>query len=98
MSHGDQVAQVSDEFVPLAATDTCPFAAVRHRQLSMYGLQFHPEVTHTPHGPDLLRNFLTTVCGCSCTWKLGDFADEAVRQIRQRVGKSRVICGLSGRS
>ena len=96
MSHGDQVAQVTDDFVPLATTETCPYAAVKHRALPLYGLQFHPEVTHTPHGPELLRNFLRSVCGCSGTWKLGDFARETIHGIRERVGDDRVICGLSG--
>lgn len=96
MSHGDQVSQVSDEFVGLAKTDTCPIAAVRHRRLPVYGIQFHPEVTHTPLGSQILKNFLTTVCGCQGTWKLGDFADETIEAVRRRVGKSRVICGLSG--
>ena len=96
MSHGDQVAEVSDDFLPLAATDTCPFAAVRHRSLPVYGLQFHPEVTHTPEGLKILGNFLTAVCKCSGTWKLGDFARETIDRIRQRVGQQRVICGLSG--
>ena len=96
MSHGDQVSQASGDFEPLAATDTCPVAAVKHRQLAIYGLQFHPEVTHTPQGAKILGNFLKTVCGCAGTWKLGDFAREAVESIRRRVGKDRVICGLSG--
>lgn len=96
MSHGDQVAQVSDDFIPLAATDTCPVAAVRHRQLPVWGLQFHPEVTHTPLGSKLLGNFLKRICGCTGTWKLGDFAAESIDAIRRRVGKHRVICGLSG--
>ena len=96
MSHGDQVAQVSDEFLPLAATDTCPIAAVKHRDLPIYGLQFHPEVTHTPEGPKILANFLTAACRCSGTWKLGDFARETIEQVRRRVGDGRVICGLSG--
>jgi GMP synthase (glutamine-hydrolysing) len=96
MSHGDQVSQASADFEPLAATDTCPVAAVRHRQLPIYGLQFHPEVTHTPQGTKLIGNFLKTVCGCSGTWRLGDFAREAVEVIRRRVGSGRVICGLSG--
>jgi GMP synthase (glutamine-hydrolysing) len=59
-------------------------------------LQFHPEVTHTPHGSDLLRSFLTNVCGCACTWRLGDFAEETIERIRAEIGESRVICGLSG--
>lgn len=96
MSHGDQVAKVSDDFVSLAETQTCSIAAVKHRQLPVYGLQFHPEVTHTPCGASLLRNFVTTICGCDGRWKLGDFADQTIRDIRQRVGNHRVVCGLSG--
>jgi len=96
MSHGDQVAQVSDDFRPLASTDTCPFAAVKHRELPIYALQFHPEVTHTPEGPKILDNFLAAACKCSGTWKLGDFARETIDEIRRRVGDNRVICGLSG--
>ncbi|MGA2254482.1 MAG: glutamine-hydrolyzing GMP synthase [Thermoguttaceae bacterium] len=96
MSHGDQVSQVSADFQPLAATDTCPIAAVKHRSLPVYGLQFHPEVTHTPLGQQILGNFLKAICKCSGKWKIGDFARETIETIRDRVGKGRVICGLSG--
>ena len=96
MSHGDQVSSVSDQFVGLAQTETCPIAAVKHRDRPVYGLQFHPEVTHTPLGGVILRNFLRGVCRCSGNWKLGDFAQEEIEQIRRRVGDGRVICGLSG--
>ncbi len=96
MSHGDQVSSVSDDFTPLGNTETCPLAAVRHHELPIYGLQFHPEVSHTPQGDVILRNFLRDVCGCEGTWKLGDFAEEAVEIIRRQVGSARVICGLSG--
>jgi GMP synthase (glutamine-hydrolysing) len=96
MSHGDQVAGIADSFTPLAHTDTCRFAAIKHRELPIYGLQFHPEVTHTPEGGKILGNFLRTICGTAGKWKLGDFAAETVVQIRDRVGESRVICGLSG--
>jgi GMP synthase (glutamine-hydrolysing) len=96
MSHGDQVSQASGDFEPLAATATCPLAAVKHRQLPVYGLQFHPEVTHTPQGAKILGNFLRAVCGCAGTWKLGDFARETIAALRARVGNARVICGLSG--
>lgn len=96
MSHGDQVRQVSDSFEPLAHTSTCPYAAVRHKSLPMYALQFHPEVTHTPQGNVLLRNFVRDICGCAGTWQLGDFARETIEQVRVRVGDKRVICGLSG--
>ncbi|MCH8045690.1 MAG: glutamine-hydrolyzing GMP synthase [Planctomycetes bacterium] len=96
MSHGDQVSKVSDQFIPLASTATCPFAAVKHQELPVYGLQFHPEVTHTPEGSKVLGNFLSSVCGCGGLWKLGDFAAQQIAEIRQRVGNDRVICGLSG--
>jgi GMP synthase (glutamine-hydrolysing) len=96
MSHGDQVRAVSDEFVPLAATDACPIAAVRHRSRPVYGLQFHPEVSHTPQGSQVLHNFLYDVCGCRGLWQMQSFIDRTVAELRQRIGGQRVICGLSG--
>jgi GMP synthase (glutamine-hydrolysing) len=96
MSHGDQVNQVSDQFAPLAVTETCPFAAIKHKERPIYGLQFHPEVTHTPHGSVLLNNFITRICGCTGRWRLSDFAEEAIAMVREQVGDGRVICGLSG--
>ncbi len=96
MSHGDQVSTVSDGFQPLAQTGTCPYAAVRHRRRPVYGLQFHPEVTHTPLGGRVLANFVRGICHCDGTWRMGDFAEAAVASIRERVGSARVICGLSG--
>jgi GMP synthase (glutamine-hydrolysing) len=96
MSHGDQVSAVSDQFVPLARTQSCEHAAVKHRSKPLYGLQFHPEVTHTPAGKTILANFLTKVCCCTGTWRIGDFAEQTIRKVRERVGKDRVICGLSG--
>lgn len=96
MSHGDQVSAVSADFLPLARTQTCPIAAVKHVRLPVYGLQFHPEVTHTPHGTLLFRNFLRHVCGCHGMWKLGDFAAETIEAVRSRVGRGRILCGLSG--
>jgi GMP synthase (glutamine-hydrolysing) len=96
MSHGDQVDVISDDFVPLARTKTCPLAAVKYRARPLYGLQFHPEVTHTPDGKTILANFISKVCRCTGTWRLGDFAEQTIRQVRERVGGDRVICGLSG--
>ncbi|MFM7205131.1 MAG: glutamine-hydrolyzing GMP synthase [Planctomycetaceae bacterium] len=96
MSHGDQVDGIAGDFVALARTATCPFAAVRHRSLPVFGLQFHPEVTHTPAGGRILANFLTRACGCSGAWRLDDVAAAAIADIRRRVGNDRVICGLSG--
>src|SRR5262245_34625362 len=96
MSHGDQVQSVTGDFMPLAATDTCPVAAVRHRTRPVFGLQFHPEVSHTPEGTRILGNFLTQICGCRGTWKMSTLIDRAVTELRERVGDARVICGLSG--
>ena len=96
MSHGDRVENIADAFVTLAQAGSCPIAAVKHKTRPIYGLQFHPEVTHTPEGGLLLKNFLRTVCGCAGTWKLEDFARQTIEQVRQRVGNKRVICGLSG--
>ena len=96
MSHGDQVMGLDADFIVLASTPTCPFAAVRHKSLPFYGVQFHPEVTHTPHGVDMLRNFLYEVCGCSGTWRMADFMESEIQRVRKQVGKGRVICGLSG--
>lgn len=96
MSHGDQVAAIAEDFEPLAKTSTCPFAAVRHKQLPVYGLQFHPEVTHTVEGKQVLANFLQRVCQTSGRWRLADFAEETIQRVRKQVGDDRVICGLSG--
>jgi len=95
-SHGDQVGNLGNDFVMLAATKTCPFAAVRHKKKKFFGVQFHPEVTHTPKGAVILKNFLYDICGCSGDWKMSDFVGETVDAIRKRAGKARVICGLSG--
>src|SRR5262249_53295676 len=86
MSHGDQVQSVGADWVPLADTDTCPLAAVRHQSRPIYGLQFHPEVSHTPHGARVLRNFLHEVCGCRGLWQLGSFLDATVQDLRRRIG------------
>ena len=97
MSHGDQVHEAGAEFLPLAATATCPVAAVRHRERSVYGLQFHPEVSHTPYGALVLGNFLDRICRSPGAWTMGAFIDRSVEQIRGQVGPTdRVVCGLSG--
>ena len=86
MSHGDQVDSVADCFKPLAKTQTCPIAAVKHTSLPVYGLQFHPEVTHSHSGTTILGNFVRGICKCDGLWKLSDFADQTIEQIRARVG------------
>ncbi|HMO13949.1 MAG TPA: glutamine-hydrolyzing GMP synthase [Pirellulaceae bacterium] len=96
MSHGDQVQQLSEDFLAIADTSTCPYAAVQHRSRPIFGLQFHPEVTHTSHGQLIIDNFLKKICRCQGTWKLDDFADQVITSVRERVGNRRVICGLSG--
>src|SRR5262249_38877955 len=96
MSHGDQVMSVGGDFVPLAETETCPLAAVRHRSRPVFGLQFHPEVSHTPFGGQILRNFLHDVCGCQGLWRMESFIERTVAEMRHRIGDKRVICGLSG--
>ncbi|MDH4203577.1 MAG: glutamine-hydrolyzing GMP synthase [Phycisphaerae bacterium] len=96
MSHGDQVNQLTDDFRSLAATPTCPYAAVRHKNGKFFGVQFHPEVTHTPKGTEILRNFLYDICECSGDWQMSDFIEETVAKVRKQVGKDTVICGLSG--
>ena len=96
MSHGDQVNELGVDFVPLATTANCPFAAVRHTNRKFFGVQFHPEVTHTPCGSDILKNFLYDICGCSGDWQMSDFVADTVASVRSQVGKAKVICGLSG--
>jgi GMP synthase (glutamine-hydrolysing) len=96
MSHGDQVEKVSDDFLPLAATESCPIAAVRHRDRPVYGLQFHPEVSHTPYGSRILHNFLYEVCHCRGLWRMNSLVVSTVAELRNRIGGKRVICGLSG--
>ena len=83
--------------MPLATTATCPIAAVRHHELPIYGLQFHPEVSHTPYGSLILGNFLDRICGNPRTWTMEAFIERSLSEINRRVGPDeRVVCGLSG--
>ena len=96
MSHGDQVAEMPAGFQRLAQTATCPNAAMGDPARRIYGLQFHPEVVHTPQGTPILRHFLFNVCGCTGDWRMASFIEESVATIRAKVGTDHVICGLSG--
>ncbi len=96
MSHGDRIEQPPEGFFGLAASDNSPYAAMGDPSRKLYGVQFHPEVAHTPQGKDLLRNFLFDVCGCEPKWSPVAFIEEAIAAIRKQVGTERVILGLSG--
>jgi GMP synthase (glutamine-hydrolysing) len=96
MSHGDQAMELPDDFQSLAYTENCPYAAARHKEKNFYGVQFHPEVTHTPDGKKILRNFLFKICECSGDWEMSSYIKSAIKDIQKQVGNERVICGLSG--
>jgi GMP synthase (glutamine-hydrolysing) len=97
MSHGDHVSGLPRGFVHSASSGNSPIAAFEHRERALYGVQFHPEVMHTPRGGEILRNFLFDVCGCQPDWTAGHFIADQVVAIRERVGPTaKVICGLSG--
>ena len=94
MSHGDHVEQCPPGFAVIASTPNAPVAAIAKGKI--VGIQFHPEVVHTPMGSEVIGNFLSTYCGCHRTWNAGNFVDQAVEQIRATVGEGRVLLGLSG--
>jgi GMP synthase (glutamine-hydrolysing) len=96
MSHGDKVLTPPPGFHVLATTASAPVAAMADPVRRLYGVQFHPEVVHTPIGTELLRAFLTGPCGCSGDWTAENFIDEAIRKIREQVGDAGVVCGVSG--
>ena len=97
MSHGDRVNAIPDGFEVIAKSDGAPFAAIANEKRRIYGVQFHPEVVHTPDGARLLANFAHNIAGLSGDWTMAAFRDEAIEQIRKQVGGgARVICGLSG--
>jgi GMP synthase (glutamine-hydrolysing) len=96
MSHGDRLTGLPPGFHPIAHTASSPYAAMGDEERHWYGLQFHPEVVHTPHGRELLRNFVYRVCGCTEGWEPGAIVEQAVARIREQVGAGRVICALSG--
>ena len=97
MSHGDRVEHIPPGFEVIAVSDGAPFAAIADEGRSYYGVQFHPEVVHTPQGIDMLRSFATSICGASVDWTMGAYRIRAIEAIRRQVGaEGRVICGLSG--
>ena len=96
MSHGDHVSDLPDGFKVIAKSEGAPFAVIANEEKNFYGVQFHPEVVHTPHGAELYRNFTHNICGCSGDWTMQNFREESIEKIRAQVGDGKVICGLSG--
>ncbi|HZS40645.1 MAG TPA: glutamine-hydrolyzing GMP synthase, partial [Polyangia bacterium] len=96
-SHGDRVERLPSGFTLIGESDNAPAAAIADDERKIYGVQFHPEVAHTPRGGEILANFLFRVCGLAPSWTMASFADEAVAAVQKKVGeRGRVICGLSG--
>jgi GMP synthase (glutamine-hydrolysing) len=96
MSHGDAITKLPSGFVIAGSTENTKVAAIYHRNQKFFGLQFHPEVEHTPQGSQMLHNFLFKVCGCQRSWTMQSFADQTISEIRSEVQDRRVILGLSG--
>ena len=96
MSHGDSIVKLPPGFVIAGSTENTRVAAIYHRHQHLFGLQFHPEVEHTPRGAKMLHNFLFKVCGCKRSWTMQSFADQTIREIQSEVQNNKVILGLSG--
>jgi GMP synthase (glutamine-hydrolysing) len=97
MSHGDKLAKLPQDFHTVATSDNSEYAAIAHGSKPIYGLQFHPEVTHTQNGTTLLKNFAVGICGCKQDWTMEKFLEEQIAQIRRTVGeKGQVLAAVSG--
>ena len=96
MSHFDYISALAPGFKAIATTENCPAAAVENEAAGLYGIQFHPEVLHTPEGTKMLYNFVRNICGCTGSWRMDAFVEENVKAIREKVGEGKVLCALSG--
>ena len=96
MSHGDKVTQLPDGFLRTAETVSCPIAAMAHADRSWFGIQFHPEVTHTSLGKEIMSRFVIDICGCEALWTPANIVEDAIQTVRARVGSDKVLLGLSG--
>jgi GMP synthase (glutamine-hydrolysing) len=95
-SHGDKLTRLPRDFKPVAVTENSEYAAIENRARKFFGLQFHPEVVHTPRGKEIISNFVHGVCGCGKSWTMRNYIEQAVEEIRAQVGKEHVVLGLSG--
>ena len=95
-SHGDKIEKLPEGFKPIGTTENSAYALIEDKKRRFYGMQFHPEVAHTPRGMDIIKNFLYGICGCTGDWTMSDYVDRAVSKIRETVGDKKVILGLSG--
>ena len=95
-SHGDKLTKIPNGFKPVAVTENSEYAAIENREKKFFGLQFHPEVVHTPRGKEIISNFVHGVCGCGKSWTMRNYVEQAVEEIRAQVGQEKVILGLSG--
>ncbi len=96
MSHGDKVTSIPEDFITIASTDTCPFAIIANEEKRFYGVQFHPEVTHTHQGQRILERFVLDICQCEALWTPASIIEDTVVRLREQVGEDHVILGLSG--
>ena len=96
MSHGDKVSQLPPDFELIAETDSCPIAGMAHRDKPWFGIQFHPEVTHTLKGEEIFRQFVLSICGCEALWTPANIVEDAIARVREQVGDDKVLLGLSG--
>jgi len=96
MSHGDRILELPEGFVKIAHSENSPIAAMENKEKKIFGLQFHPEVAHTPSGSKIIKNFLFSICSLSAQWTMKSFVEESIKEIKRRVKDNRVICALSG--
>ena len=96
MSHGDKVCQLPPDFQCIASTDSCPIAGMAHRDKPWFGIQFHPEVTHTLQGEEIFSHFVLSICGCDALWTPANIVEDAVARVQKQVGQDKVLLGLSG--